>query len=122
MAGVSPYRDMDERLFFMSAAVDGGFTTECWAWLGALSADGYPRMNYMECGRRKAGWAHRVSFVTLTGKAIPQGFELDHHCQNPWCIAPNHLEAVPLVKNRRMVHVRKRKEIAKQSKELEYEN
>jgi hypothetical protein len=37
---------------------------------------------------------HRVIFAKFVGP-IPAGYELDHLCRNPYCVRPDHHEAVP---------------------------
>lgn len=67
----------------------GEYPTDCWAWTGATTANGY--------GRFQMGgvhWmAHRASFV-LAGNEIPDGMQLDHLCRNTTCVNPDHLDVV----------------------------
>jgi hypothetical protein len=44
--------------------------------------------------------AHRAAYRLFVGP-IPDGYEVDHLCQNRGCVNPDHLEAVPLKENRR---------------------
>lgn len=61
----------------------------CWTWFGASTVLGYGRFIY----RKKVHYAHRISYRHFVG-VIPKGKELDHKCRIPWCINPEHLEAV----------------------------
>lgn len=64
----------------------------CWNWTGRLDAWGYGRL-----GRRGA---HRASYIERVGP-IPEGLVLDHLCNNPRCINPDHLEPVTDAENHR---------------------
>lgn len=92
------YRGMWDRLLAMSVAFDGGYVTECWAWLGNKNAKGYGRLSTWVAGLHRKVLAHRVSYETFIGP-IPPGHEIDHKCQNTWCIAPSHLQPVTQTKN-----------------------
>jgi hypothetical protein len=61
----------------------------CWEWQRARDPNGYGRMN--EGGRARL--AHRIYYERHVS-AIPAGLELDHLCQNPGCVNPDHLEPV----------------------------
>lgn len=54
--------------------------------------------------------AHRVAFE-LAGGVIPDGYEIDHICNNPLCIEPTHLEAVTHAENVRRAFARGRKSL-----------
>ncbi len=68
----------------------------CILWTGAVQSAGY--------GNRKVGgkWmlAHRYAYLQIHG-SIPDGYEVDHLCENKLCINAEHLEAVPPVVNTR---------------------
>lgn len=63
----------------------------CWEWLGtrntARGGYGQVRMN------KRLHAAHRFSYE-ITGRTIPDGFDLDHLCRNPPCVNPDHLQPV----------------------------
>lgn len=66
--------------------------TQCWVWQGSLvptAGTGYGRINV----RGKAMLAHRAAYEEWIGP-IPEGLEIDHHCENTRCVNPDHLEAV----------------------------
>lgn len=61
----------------------------CWLWLGSWDKQSYGQMQFG--GRVQK--AHRVSYEMHKGP-IPQGLHIDHLCRNPYCVNPDHLEAV----------------------------
>lgn len=66
----------------------------CWEWLGYIDRNGYGKAYDPDMPKRsRVDWAHRVSYRRHRGH-IPEGFELDHVCQNTRCINPDHLDAV----------------------------
>jgi hypothetical protein len=65
----------------------------CWLWIGAHSANGYGNTRYPKNGRNIVQNAHRVVYEIERGH-IPKGKVLDHLCQNPACVNPEHLEVV----------------------------
>lgn len=71
----------------------------CWEWQGHVDRNGYGKAYdaSMPQGRR-VDWAHRVSYRRHVG-AIPAGMELDHLCNNPPCVNPDHLEPVTRAEN-----------------------
>lgn len=64
-------------------------TDSCWLWTAACNDFGYGifRVN----GRNVR--AHRFAYEQLVG-VIPDGTELDHLCDTPACVNPEHLKAV----------------------------
>lgn len=64
---------------------------ECWLWNGNLTSSGYGTY----AGR--AG-AHRIAYRITVGQ-IPPGYEVDHLCNVPRCVRPEHLEAVTREEN-----------------------
>lgn len=61
----------------------------CWRWIGSRDKDGYGRFK-VDGGMRRA---HRWAYEQTYGE-IPPGWEVDHLCQNPWCVNPEHLDMV----------------------------
>src|SRR3990167_4331854 len=64
----------------------------CWQWLGAI----IPPYGY---GRLRVGarmeFAHRIMYQRAHGGLpIPPGLVIDHLCNNPACVNPDHLKAV----------------------------
>lgn len=64
--------------------------TGCWNWNDFRDKHGYGRLTV---GGRTSQLAHVVSFVRVRGP-VPEGLELDHLCENPSCINPDHLDPV----------------------------
>lgn len=65
---------------------------ECWPWLGATNPKGYGQITEGgHSGRRLA--VHRVAYELVVGP-IPDGHDLDHHCERTNCCNPRHLEPV----------------------------
>lgn len=68
--------------------VDSG----CWMWTG--TRDQYGR--FKQAGRSLL--AHRVAYEHWVGP-IPVGLQVDHLCRQPYCVNPDHLEAVTIGMN-----------------------
>lgn len=66
-------------------------------WQGATNGR-YPVFSLG--GRGNMGYAHRYSYELNVGP-IPDGYEIDHLCQTPLCVRPDHLEAVTPAENMR---------------------
>lgn len=64
-------------------------TATCWLWRGVLVHTGYGHFKL----RGRQQYAHRVAWE-LAGRAIPDGYQLDHLCRVRACVNPDHLEAV----------------------------
>lgn len=70
--------------------VDKNTTTGCWLWLGALDKDGYgvATRNYVT-------WrAHKLVWIVIEKKLVPNGFHLHHTCKTKNCVNPEHLRCV----------------------------
>jgi hypothetical protein len=83
-------KPLAERLERLSFRTPSG----CQIWLATLDKDGYGRITCTDAPgvqvRRKAA---TVSYELKNGP-VPKGFELDHLCRVPYCIAEPNLEAV----------------------------
>jgi hypothetical protein len=65
----------------------------CWIWGGAVNTREAGRdYGYIWDGSRKM-LAHRWSYEHFV-RPIPDGLEIDHTCETPRCVRPDHLEAV----------------------------
>lgn len=77
-------KPLEYRLAYHSSAPTD---TGCILWTGAKnSRTGYGRLRY-DGGRMLA---HRVAY-TLKFGPIPEGMQVLHKCDNPYCVAPDHL-------------------------------
>lgn len=68
--------------------------TDCWLWTGAVTGTGSVKHGQFNTGRRDGKQqnikAHRFAWEVLRG-GIPDGFQVNHHCDVPICCNPNHL-------------------------------
>lgn len=65
--------------------------TGCWEWNGKRNEHGYGIFNAKRLGLRDAR-AHRLVYQRLFGHALNDEQLLRHHCDNPPCVNPEHLE------------------------------
>lgn len=73
-------------------------TDGCWFWVGSITKGGY---GLTARGRGRGNqMAHRFAYELLVGP-IPEGLEVDHLCNNPRCVRPEHLEPVTPEENMR---------------------
>ena len=77
-------RSMEERFWEKVEKTDN-----CWNWLGGKDKHGYGRIG-LTASRNKE--AHRYSWELHFGK-IQDGRQINHHCDNPSCVRPDHLYA-----------------------------
>lgn len=68
---------------------------QCWEWTGAKNQYGYG--NIAVDG--KVLRSHRVSYEMAVGP-IPEGLVVDHICQVPACVRPDHLRVATFKQNR----------------------
>lgn len=83
--GVKP-QPVEHRFWKHVTPLDG---EDCWEWQGALNS------GYGSIGNGAGGtiYAHRVSYEMHHG-AIPSGLVVDHRCNNPRCVNPDHLQVL----------------------------
>lgn len=80
--------------FFSQIEVTDG----CWYWQGT-KARGYGLMSVRVHGVKKQARVHRLSWEIANGHRVPEGLTLDHTCQQPSCVNPDHLEPVTSKEN-----------------------
>ena len=60
----------------------------CWRWKASL-AKGYGQLKLKGRGVLRA---HRVAYEIANGP-VPEGLEVLHSCDHPWCVNPRHLSS-----------------------------
>lgn len=77
--------------------------TPCKEWTGPLDRDGYGQ----PVSRNRVRHQPHVWAFLDAGGVIPDGWTIDHLCENKACIAFDHLEAVTRAENTRRRGLRK---------------
>jgi hypothetical protein len=62
----------------------------CWVWQGARTSNGYGQTER----RRRMMRVHRWVYA-MSGRTIPDGYDLDHDCRQRLCANPDHLTPRP---------------------------
>ena len=78
----------------MPRTVDKRPTTPCVLWVGRKDTNGYGRRRIQ--GREF--YAHRLAYEAARGP-IPAGLVIDHLCEAPACVNPDHMEPVTIHEN-----------------------
>lgn len=73
-------------LFWTKVLVD--LPDRCWIWNGARDQKGYGNFT---CAIGIVRKAHLFSWILHNGE-IPAGMQVDHECENTWCVNPFHLQ------------------------------
>lgn len=76
-------------------------TKTCWLWTDGVNSGGYGSFNP---GGRVIG-AHVYS-LSLVGRPVPNGLEVDHLCGTTLCVRPDHLDIVTHAENLRLARAR----------------
>lgn len=69
---------------------------DCMVWLLSLNVGGYGTLSV----DGKSCLAHRVAYMQVTGKEIPDDLKILHKCHRPYCVQPAHLYAGTAQDNR----------------------
>lgn len=66
-----------------------GGDNACWPWTSWMNSKGYGKFKL--CGWHSS--AHRIAYAVTHGE-IPEGYDIDHICNNRACCNPSHLQAI----------------------------
>jgi HNH endonuclease len=99
----------------------------CWLWDRRAAYDGRPvEWTYREHVDRYAQFegqpAHRVSYEFFWAEDVPEGHVVHHHCGNPGCVNPTHLDTIPSGDHQRLhalIALRQREDVAARQEQRE---
>lgn len=89
------------------AHYERGKKDECWIWQGFITVYGYGQL---AASGKGAGTvlAHRASWESHHGRAIPKGMVVMHTCDTPACVNPSHLRLGTQRDNMKDMHAKGR--------------
>lgn len=65
----------------------------CWEWTASCNKAGYGYFSVKEGDKWVTRLAHRVAWELVNAQPVPDGLQINHHCDNPPCCNPWHLYA-----------------------------
>ena len=80
---------------------------DCWEWTGSRNGEGY---GHFRVTRKDVAKAHRVAYE-LTHGPIPVGMIVQHTCDNPPCVRPDHLVVGTKLTNRQDAVAKRRQAV-----------
>ena len=64
---------------------------KCWEWQAGHDTHGYGVIHHGRGRDKKLLKAHRVAWQFANDQEIPDGMQVNHHCDNRPCVNPDHL-------------------------------
>jgi hypothetical protein len=103
-----PYRDLHERLMANSTTHEDQNENGCWTWVAGTKGRNKPygKLNVYRGGKVVTVAAHRESAALFMGVVLAPSDTVDHLCENPMCINPDHMEIVSNAENARRSQLR----------------
>lgn len=72
----------------------------CWEWIGTTLSTGYGVLRHnLGYKNNKTYLSHRVSYHFFKEDKLIDGLVVDHICNNPSCVNPNHLRQLTIYEN-----------------------
>lgn len=63
----------------------------CWPWTASCNDAGYGNLGVKEGQKWITRLAHQIAWELVNQRSIPDGLQINHHCDNPPCCSPWHI-------------------------------